>query len=273
MSLYYQGIAQLPGPAADEALSQHRQIWWGREEQQIVLGAIIDSATVDSGNSGNTTFLRPGLALGQITATKKMAQWNPYATDGSQFLAGFWMTAQQMEFYGTAIDRFDGCLLAAGNVKAAHLLIPGEANYGISGTDYEFLLREQMVGRYHVDDDLGKITGWKHRDPTAAELTANAGTLTTADHHSRVTNYGEASNFTWTLPAPKPGLEFEFIPLADVDIVLEGPATGEYFVAGAAANSITINDFTASSATNVVRVRAERTAADTYKYIPRPDAT
>lgn len=269
----YTGINMVPGQPGTEFFTTHKQIWWGREEQQIYTGANLDSTAVDSGHTSYTDILRPGLALGQLTASKQLVHWNPYATDGSQKLVGFMDYEQKMEYLGVATDRFIGKVLLGGNVKAAALLIPGETDYGISGKDFEFLLREQCAGRFLLDDYFTAPYTSFDRIPTAAEITGGAITLTTADNKARVFNTGATGTITYTLPAPKPGLEFEFVPIANQDMVLDGPATGEFYVAGAAANTITINDFTASSVTNVVRVRAERTAADTYKYIPRPDAT
>lgn len=269
----YTGINMVPGQPGTEFFTTHKQIWWGREEQQIYTGANLDSTAVDSGHTSYTDILRPGLALGQLTASKQLVHWNPYATDGSQKLVGFMDYEQKMEYLGVATDRFIGKVLLGGNVKAGSLLIPGETDYGISGKDFEFLLREQCAGRFLLDDYFTVPYTSFDRIMTAAEITANAVTLTTADNKARFTNTGATADIIVTLPAPKPGLEFEFIPVADFDITLDGPATGEFFVGGSAANTIAIQDFTASTgATNVVRVRAERTAADTYKYVPRPDA-
>lgn len=260
MSFNFQGHQLLPGPGADLQTSEG-QIWWGKYDQQVILGAILDKDTVDGGNTP-TTLIRTGMALGYITATKQLTHWNPYATDGSNRLAGFFMGEQTMDFYGTPVERFVGNILVGGNVYASELLIPGEANKGIAGKSYEFLLREQMRDRFLVDDDLGMITGYKVK-----EITANY-TAVLNDHNTHFINLGAAGAVTLTLPAPVPGLEFMVSVLATQNIVLEGPATGEYSVPlGTTAN----NDTMTGTNHETVRILGIRTAATpTYQYMVTP---
>ena len=52
----------------------------GRES---VIGIVIDSTALDSGNSPTTT-LRKGLVLGKVTATDKYKEYDPSASDGSE---------------------------------------------------------------------------------------------------------------------------------------------------------------------------------------------
>ena len=259
MSFQYDAEHLLPGHG-DTFESQERQLWFGREMQQVIVpGAVMDKDTVDSGNS-TTTVLRPGLALGKIdTGTdNQVTHWNPYATDGSHRLFGFLMQSQVTTLHGTAKERFIGRIMVAGNIKAASILIGGESTHGISGTNYEFLLREQMADRFLVDDDLGTITGRKQK-----ELAASA-TLTTEDHNTFFTNVGAAGAVTATLPVPVPGLRFAFKTVAAQDFVLEGPGTGEYFVAKANANSVTLTEATEEW----VEVIGVRTAATpTFQYL------
>ena len=51
-------------------------------------GIMLDSSARDSGNTPTTT-LRPGLALGKITASGKYKEYDPSASDGSEVCVGF----------------------------------------------------------------------------------------------------------------------------------------------------------------------------------------
>jgi hypothetical protein len=259
MVFNYSGRNQVPGMPATELLTQESQIWWGRHEPIVYAGKLLDKDTVDSGNTGNTSILREGLALGLITASDQLTHWNPYATDGSGKFVGFLAIPQEMDYNGTATERLTA-VFVAGQIKASQVVVPGETSKGLAGTDYEFLLREQCAGRFLFDDDLGSLAAWKTR-----ELPATA-TLTTADHKTHFTNVGASGATTITLPVPVPGLHFRFSSIAAHNITLEGPATGEYFPA---ANS----DVLSAANDETVDVYAIRTAATPtyqYKIVPTP---
>jgi hypothetical protein len=259
MSINYTGRNLTPGMPSNELLTQENNITWGRLEQAVIVSGVIDKDSVDTGNTADTSILRPGLAVGRIRATGQITHWNPYATDGSQQLVGFLIEAQAMSYMGAASERLVGNILAGGNVKAGSVLIAPEGTIGLTESDYQILLRNQCEGRFLFDDDLGAYTALKTR-----ELTGNV-SLTVADHRTHFTNLGAGGAVTATLPVPLPGLEFIFTSVAAHNIVLEGPATGEYF--SPSGNSDTLlpaNDET-------VVVRTIRTAATpTYQYVLSP---
>lgn len=256
--LNYGGSNMVPGMPSTELVTDHGQLWWGRHEQIVFAPALIDKDTVDAGNTGYSTILREGLALGRITATGQLTHWNPYATDGSGVLVGFLTNAQPMTYMGAVAERLYN-VIVGGNIKASGIIIPGETDRGISGKSYEFLLRNQAQGRFLFDDDLGGMVGWK-----VGELAASA-TITIAQHRTHFTNVGATGAVTATLPAPVPGLEFLFTSVAAQNIVLDGPATGEFFKpSGNGPTLLPANDET-------VHVRAIRTAATpTYQYVVTP---
>ena len=71
------------------ARSQTQQFIWGGDKAQVLeMGFQIDSAAVDAG-SNNTKVLRPGLAMGRVTATGLLRQFDNAASDGTQNLVGF----------------------------------------------------------------------------------------------------------------------------------------------------------------------------------------
>lgn len=259
MSFTFQGFQLAPG-MHDERSTDEAQFLWGRWDQAEYVQAILDKDTVDSGNSP-TTQLRTGLALGVITATGQFTHWNPYATDGSNYLVGFLLDAIDLSYVGGTTKERLHAVVVKGNIKADWVVIPGQSTRGISGKSYEFLLREQCQGRFVFNDDLGKFNAIKHY-----ELSGNL-TATTAMHNTLFILPDAVAGATLTLPAPVPGLVFGALNLSTTAgnaLVLEGPATGEYYVAGAAANSVSI-----AGDTSVPRwVRAVRTATTpTYQYV------
>ena len=227
MSLSYGGAYLLPGMGT-EYTTQEQQIWFGREEQQLFMGAVLDTTATDDGNTSYTHILRPGLALGMIQSTKKLAEWDPYATDGRQVLFGFFCGQQNMQQYGAAAERLVGHILVKGNVYASRLLYDGLTTYGIASTAYEFLLRQQMQGRFMVDDDPAYgLMNWKVLEK-AFTSGSDSITLTRLDNRTIVSSIGSDAAGTIVLPAPKPGYEFAVEMVADQHVTVDGPATGEF---------------------------------------------
>lgn len=243
----------------DERFTEEVNFLWGRWDQVEYVQALVDKDTVDSGNTNNTTQLRTGLAMGVITSTGQFTHWDPYATDGSNYLVGFLIDEIDMPWIdGTTTERLSA-IVVKGNIKADYILIPGETTRGLSGKDYEFLLREQCKGRFLFDDDLGKFGVQRVRELTAAEIAADSVTLTREDVGLILSNRNADATTTVILPAPKPGMVFYFDVVADQHITLDGPATGEFFPT---ANTDQLDE----DDKQFVTVRAIRTGTSTYQY-------
>src|SRR5690606_898985 len=101
-------------------------------------------------------------------------------------------------------------------------------------------LREQCAGRFLFDDDLGGYMTTKEYTIAAA---TTALTVTEAMNRTIfVTDSALAADCTLTLPVPRPGLEYRFVhpsTTAATELILDGPGTGEFWIAGAAANTLT----------------------------------
>lgn len=254
----YDGMFNIPG-MGDEFYNYEQQVYWDGWNKNILLGAILSSTLVDTGNTSYTSILRPGLAVGMITSTKKVEVWNPYATDGTQRLLGFLLPEMKMTYLGVAAEK-TGVILVAGNVYGANVLIPGETTAGIAGKNYEFLLRNQMNydGRFKADDDLGQFD-WKCK-----EVAASA-TLTRLDHRTQITNVGASGTVTLTLPSALPGFELELLNTAGQIIAITTASGSQVLTGGSAAASL---NACAANANVLTRVRAVRDAATpTYKYV------
>lgn len=213
------------------------EFYFGRYESQIWdVGAVIDNSAVDSGNTDNTTTLRAGLILGKKTSDKKYYQWDPTATDGTQFIAGILRKTINMVRTGsTTADRFVGEVMIGGWVDSAKLIIPGNAALGISGDANEFAVVTGLYPRFIIagrSDQTGAM--WRGQVAKTADYT-----LTTADHNILFTNTGAsgAVNFT-TMATALRNFRFGIYVAADQNVTL---------TAGTADTLIVHNDIAADT--------------------------
>jgi len=83
----------------------------------------IDATAVDAGNTGQTYVLRAGLAMGRITASGKLAQYNNGASDGTQTCVGYLMHDVDLKDNNPAASATDhgADVLVLGLVKTGNL--------------------------------------------------------------------------------------------------------------------------------------------------------
>lgn len=243
MPMLFDGSFGLPG--FSEVLENlENQFWWGRFEQQIWRDTVIAGATRDTGNS-TTDVLRSGLLLGLNSTTQQAGIWTPGATNGLQNIWGILLYAQKMTYRGANQDRFTGYVMTGGNVKSSKILIPGEADLGISGHASEYVVREQLAQAGFNFDDFntsgGSVVAW--RDIVA--VTADK-TLTAADADTLFTNRGAAGAVNFTLPAtPAKLLRFGIFVAAAQNVTLTS-GTADTLITFADATADTVALVTAS---------------------------
>ena len=210
-------------------------ILWGRAELQIYESVLLSGAARDAGNTP-TTLLRPGLLLGQVTATKKWKEWNPTGTDGSEFIAGVLLTDISAQLLATNEDRFMGFVLKRGMVKASKLIVPGAASATIVGAALEYVIRNALAKNFLLDDK----PQWPMGGYRKIRVVTDDTTVTAADHLTLfIAN--KAGTVTFTLPTMLEGLEFEFTSLTDNAMaVVSTPADTLLTVNDIAADSITL---------------------------------
>ena len=228
------------GPGIDALRSNvEAQVWWGRFEWQKIIPVMLLGSSLDAGNSP-TDILRPGLLLGRITSTKKWTQWSPTAVDGSEHIAGVMLYDQKMTNNSTATDRWFGFAAIGGTLKAASLIVPGNASAGISGDNYEYLVRAYLTqnGKFQLDDVYhgNSFGGFQRVVNRTTDLT-----VTGAMANTLFTNLGATAAVNFTLPAPLPGLRYVFQAAADYAITVTAAAVGQLIVFNdAAANSVAL---------------------------------
>ena len=196
---------------------------WGSQFQGVFANALIDGATVDSGNSP-TSKLRPGLLLGQVIATGKYKQYSPTATDGTEVAAAILIEGLSMlDFSNVATDRFYA-VLVGGPVQATKVL----------GLD---LQARQQMDKF-IFDDIFNIPGnhwypWKR-----FQTKTSAYTVVANDNFTMFDNVGAGGAVTFTLPVLANGYMFGFRVEANQNVTV---ASNE------GDNMIAINDASADS--------------------------
>jgi hypothetical protein len=133
--------------------SQTNQFLWGGPQAQVLeMGFQIDPTSVDSG-SNNTKVLRPGLAMGRITATGLLKQFDNAAVDGTQNLVGF-LKEETPLIDGYGMNYALGAqqqVIVAGPVKAKSVLIGGVTLIGVAS---EAAIRTKIRVRFPIDDEI-----------------------------------------------------------------------------------------------------------------------
>lgn len=227
--LDYNFLAQ---PGVTAALEQVDNQWWfGRHENQIWLPSTMSGAARDAGNTPDTTLLRSGLILGQVASSLEWKEWDPSLTaenrDGSEFAKGILGVALPTQRAGANVDRYLGYISIGGTVMSDRLIIgvSGEADEGIGSSAYLQLALAQLSKRFIFDKNLWTppVDIWQpERIPTAAEIIAQAVTLTAADQGRLISNSGAGGTaVTFTLPQPVLGYRFYFRQADAGDLVID----------------------------------------------------
>lgn len=211
----------LPGIATALETSEN-EFTWAQQQLQVWLSVPLASATVDSANTP-TTQLRPGLVLGQITATGYYTQYDPTATDGSQIPIGILVeNVNMLDPTGTATVKY-GKALVSGFVKTASL----QANFD------EFA--RVSLARRLVYDDFRQPGGPLKPVAKTADYTVVA-----ADNYTHFFTLGASGAVVFTLPAitGSRGYRFRFSNVVDQNMTVTAPSGKLITFNNAAATSV-----------------------------------
>lgn len=239
------GIA---GVGAERTVSESEILWGADQARNAALwkSAIISGASRDAGNTP-TTVLRPGLLMAKVTSTGEYEEWDADASDGTQDILGILDSELRAQDYdATNQDRMFRMLVARAPIKASQLLIQGSA---LVGHVDEYLARRQLVAAGFVfdDDPMGYKAG---RGARVATVTGTTDALT-ADENGTTLFYNNAASVTVTLPAAKPGLEYELVRAADEEFIVVSPTADDVIVG----NDLTADGVTVTTAGEQIGVR------------------
>lgn len=215
-------FASMPGPQA-VLTAEQRRIYRGYPSSLVLSGIRIVSTAVDAGSTP-TSNLRTGLVMGQIAASKKFAQYDPDATNGTQEPVGILWEERSMlnPDTGSAQDQTAQLIVGGGPVVASNVI----------GIDPYV---RQILGQHILFDDMipGEPVGW--RGPVAK---ATDYTLVEADSGTIFTTLGAAGTVNFTLPTTiKKGFRAKFFSEAAGAMTITAPAN----------SMVVFNDITATS--------------------------
>ncbi len=151
----YQGSFLPPGqlPAIESIEQDLTSVIWNRLELQVIGShSLISGAARDTGNTGFTDVLRPGLLLTK-DANGKFVQWGSVTSFALDTIEGVMLMAQRMTRLNVNQDRWLGYVLLGGLVKSKGLIVPGQTGSGIVGHAEETNIRTNMKYGFRFDDD------------------------------------------------------------------------------------------------------------------------
>jgi hypothetical protein len=159
----YNGMMLAPGMGQPAYTVEHDimgMIYGPPHHCVFLTHAIIDGASRDAGNTADTTTLRPGLIMAQVTATQK---WKPYVTgqsDGTEIPAGILtILGLNTQMDGANTDRFLATIMIKGNVNPEALCIAASSSYGVDkATASHIVVRQAFLYNFMFSDDFMNYT-------------------------------------------------------------------------------------------------------------------
>jgi hypothetical protein len=157
----YQGAMLLPGMGTEFATNEPdllNILYGGTQLAQLVLVpyAVIDGAARDAGNPGFTTVLRNGLIMGQVAATGRWRQFDPGASDGTQFARGILVYGtMNTQLNGANADRFHANILVGRCcINPEGVCLASSATYGLARTGVGQTVRKHFMYAFQFSDDF-----------------------------------------------------------------------------------------------------------------------
>jgi hypothetical protein len=187
--------------------------WGGFPRLALIIGKQISSSTIDAGATP-TWRLRPGLVLGQISATGLFIQYDPTASDGSGVARGVLIEGMRMQdvFSGSNVAKFLG-VMVSGPVRASALYgLDNKARYDMRAAGFVF------------DDDPRGPVEWFQLEGAFGNTTTVIPTPAVGSAYPNATHFVVISGTgtaTFTLPAIAPGLRYKFTQYMDQTLTVQ----------------------------------------------------
>ncbi len=230
--------------------------------------AVLLGASTDSGNTGNTSFLRKGLLLSLDRSTNIYAPWTPYTPNATtnnlrQSIDGILPISLDMS---SAEDRVVP-VLTMGRVMTDRLIVPTTSTVGLSSNAYRYLVGRQLGGGIEFDSPQ---YGLHQNLVYVNDDTEGAFDLEDYPNGTHFIVSG-ANAVALTLPAPLPGLQYTFSTFGAADIVLTGATAGDIVGPGdAALDTATLSDI--GDSLTLLGITTADTPTHKWLAIPSPVA-
>jgi len=155
----YQGMNLVPGMGVEQFSAEYDNagLIYGPPHLGFFLTyAVIDGSSRDTGNTNNTSVLRPGLVMAQLTASP--LKWKPFvsgASDGTQYARGILMEfGVNTQMDGADADRLVATILVVGNVNPEAVCLASTAGYGLAQSGVGLAVRKHLKYNIRMSDDF-----------------------------------------------------------------------------------------------------------------------
>lgn len=117
--------------------------------------AVISGAARDAGNTPDPAVLRPGLVMGQISASGKWKQFDSAAVDGSEVARGILLVlGLNTQSSGANADRFMAHIVVRGNLNPEAACLASSSAYGLARSGTGLTVRKHLMYSIHWSDDF-----------------------------------------------------------------------------------------------------------------------
>lgn len=159
----YTGMGIIPGMGSPVYSVEHDiqgMIYGSPHHCVFVTHALISGASRDTGNTDDTTVLRPGLIMARLTATQKYVPFATGGSDGSEQPIGILtILGLNTQMDGANTDRFLATIMVGGNVNPEALCIASTAAYGLDkSTAAHVIVRKAFKYNFRFSDDFPNYT-------------------------------------------------------------------------------------------------------------------
>lgn len=236
----YQRWGDYPGTAQIQLTPDDRFNIFAKGQTTIAATAE-DAGNTDGGSPTPVAIpksLRAGLLLGKNATTNQWAQWNPAATDGTQFLKGVLGEPYHLETLGRNVPLAAKRIYLGGRIDPNQLIIPGESSRGIVGKALEWVVVEAFKDRFFLGENDRYFRAFGGH---VSVLPATSYTVKEEETGSTFINEGATGAITPTLPAIKRGLKYRFIRTVAQTITVTGAANSIVVPAGTTATTVVLD--------------------------------
>lgn len=159
----YDGAMLVPGMGLEAFTTEHDLsglIYGSPHVCTFLTHAVIDGASVDTGNTGNTNVLRVGLVMAQVTVSQKWRPFDAGAADGTEIPRGILtLLGLGTQMDGADTDRFLATIMVGGRVNPEAMCIAATAAYGLDkSTAAHVTVRKAFKYNFLFSDDFCNYT-------------------------------------------------------------------------------------------------------------------
>lgn len=157
---YFNGMNLTPGMGVEAYTTEHdnSDMFYGQNPWTHIVYltyAVIAGTARDAGNTPDPTVLRPGLVMGQISASGKWAQFDAGASDGTQVARGILnYLGLNVQNLGANADRFLATIVVGGYINPEAVCLEDSSAYGLARSGDGLTVRKHLMYSITFSDDF-----------------------------------------------------------------------------------------------------------------------